>query len=158
VSAFWLDLIEETADQAIIDSDIEELARIHYDLQRWRRALTKVAANVEERLAEVMPDKLLELPGLPVMERRRGSTRKQWDSDAVLSRVVRHSLDPEGTGEYPTDPLEAVDRVVTGIKAAAPITPSMGWRVTALRGFLDVDEFCSTEPGPIRVQVHEAAA
>ena len=109
----------------------------------------------------IQPDKLLELPGLPVMERRRGSTRKQWDSDAVLSRVVRHSLDPEGTGEYPTDPLEAVDRVVTGIKAAAPITPSMGWRVTALRSFMEndeLDEYCSTEPGPVRVQVHEAAA
>lgn len=158
MNAADLALVIETAEQTIADGDVEELARLHYALTTWVRDLRKIAADVEDRLAEVMPDKLLELPDLPVMERRRGNVRKRWDSDAVLARVVRHSLDPEGTGEYPTDPLDAVDRVVSGIKAAAPITPSMGWRVTALRPILDPDEFCESEPGRVTVQIHQAAA
>lgn len=153
----FLDLLAETVEEAITDGDVEELAGLHVAVRSDLARLRTIADDLEARLAEVMP-KVLELPGLPVLERRAGKDRRAWQSDELLTRVVRLSLDPEGTGEFPTDPMVAVDLVVTGVKACAPITPSMQWRVGALRALdLDPDEWCETKPGRTSVQIHASS-
>lgn len=109
----------------------------------------------EQDVAVMMPEKRVELPGLGVLERRKGTDRKQWQSEGLVSALVRSVLDPDGTGEFPADPVAAVDAAVAVLTECAPFTPSMGWRTKALRehGF-DPDEWCESTPGRTTVQFH----
>lgn len=91
--------------------------------------------TVEQALVDVMPDKRLDLDGLPPLERRQGTTRKAWDHDRLVPLVVRLALDPDGTGEFPTDPIDVMDRVVGALTKVYPFTP-----------------------GRVSVQIHEEAA
>jgi hypothetical protein len=154
----WIELVEESVEAEIVAGDVEQLAVMFVWLSRSSRRLKHCTQAVEERLAEVMESKTLELEGLPVLERRNSTLRKRWESDALLDRVVRYALDPEGDGSLPMTPFEAVSRVVASVKDAIPVTPSLGWRVGALRAIgLDPDEWCETEPGPTKVQIHEGS-
>jgi hypothetical protein len=124
---------------AVADGDVEQLARLHCALTRAKRDLADSAREVENRLAEIMPYRL-ELPDLPVLERHKGTTRKQWDSEALFDKLV-------ATGS------------LTDLKACLPLTGSLSWRTGGLQaaGF-DPDEWCETSQGAPRVQIHEAAA
>ena len=127
-------------DEIVTTGDVEELAATHLFLANARRELGDLCRQVEDRLVEVMPDDKLELPGLPVMERRHGYVRKHWDSEAIFNRLIAiGSLDD--------------------IKACLPLTGSLGWRVSGLRAVdIDPDEFCERSQGRATVQIHEAAA
>jgi hypothetical protein len=141
-------IIIETAESL----DVEALAVAHVELADVIRRLRDVAQTVEDRLAEVMPQRL-EVDGLPILERRRGVERRAWQSDELLRTVIRRSVDPEGTGELPSGP-EIVERVTEVIERVMPVTPSLGWRATALRAMgLDPDEWCETKLGRARVVV-----
>lgn len=120
---------------------------------RTRLALTERA--VEDLAADLLTDKVTEIPGLGAVEVRKGATRKAWQSADLLRHVIRHDL-TEGTGgEIPSDPMALVDHVTATVTACLPVTPSVGWRVTALRDRgVDVDEWCETTPGRKTVQFH----
>lgn len=149
------DLIDHTQD-ALDAGDVEELAKLHLLTTKLRQQMSDLARAVEERLAEVMPDKRLELPGLPVLERHRGTNRKKWQSEELLSVVVGRSI-VDGDGALATtDPIEIRSRIEAEVRACLPITGSLGWRVTALRDRgIDPDEFCATSPGRVSIQIHE---
>lgn len=99
-------------------------------------------------------EKQIEYCGM-VAERKKSSTRKNWQHDTLLQAVINTSLndedrrivDPE-TGEYidllvVAKPL--IDHVVKNIQATAAIRE---WRVTALRSIvpgLNPDDFCEVE-------------
>jgi hypothetical protein len=154
--AAQLDAVDAEVLAVIGTADVEDLAAMFLSLVDSKARIADAARNVEEALAAVMP-KRLELPDLPVMERRTGKDRKKWESEQLLSRVVRIALDPEATGEIPTDAMVAVDRVVSTIRDVMPVTPSLGWRVTALRALdLDPDEWCHVEPGRVTVQIFDS--
>lgn len=152
------DLNPEAA-HAIDDGDVEELAHLHVALTKVRQQLATICTLVEQALVDVMPDKRIELDGLPVLERRQGTDRKQWDHDRLVPVVVRKALDPDGAGEFPADPFEVMDRVVGMLTKVYPFTPSTNPRVTELRALdIDPDEWCETRPGRQSIQIHEEAA
>lgn len=134
------------AGNAIDTGDVEELAHLHVALTKVRQQLATICTLVEQALVDVMPDKRLDLDGLPPLERRQGTDRKAWDYEAVVSALAR-----EAGGDLMA--------LLEAIKECAPMTPSMQWRVGALRKHgIDPDEFCTTSPGRVSIQVHEEAA
>lgn len=137
-------------------SDVETLAAIHLDLSHVKRHVSDLAALVEQRLAEVMPEKRLELPGMPIMERRIGTKRTKWDVEKLAPKVAQVALVDPDTGEIPASPMQAVELVTAAFMGAFPITPSCGVRVTYLRSIdLDPDEWSESAPGRVSVQIHE---
>ena len=146
--------LDEWTLMVCAEGDVEELARAHVALKTYLDAVRLCARTIEERLAEVMPDKTLELDGLPVLERGRAKNRKDWQSEQLFDRVVQYAADPEGTGELPP-PVTLIENITWALKKALPLTGSLGWRVKALEdlGF-DVDEWCSTSPGRVSVRIH----
>jgi hypothetical protein len=134
--------------------DIDRLAHGLHALRPILRDLNDLVRRVEDHVADLMPDKVVELDGLPPMERRRGTDRKAWDSDDLLRDVVRTVSDLDTTtGELRVDP----DRLLTVLRQVVPFTGSLSWRVVALRDLgLDPDEYCTTSPGRVSVQFHEA--
>ncbi len=93
--------------------------------------------------------------GTMVAERKRSSTRKNWQHDTLLEAVVNTSISDENgsiinpeTGEV-IDVISfakpIIDAVVKNVQAAAAIRE---WRVTALRTMipgLNPDDFCEVE-------------
>lgn len=145
----------EQLTTTIDEGDVETLAQVHLDLAELKHRVTLAARAVEERLADVMPDKRLELPGLPVMERKKGTDRKKWQSGDLLDELLRHAAFDAETGAVIDDELILRQRIHETLTACVPFTGSLGWRVTALRDLgLDPDEWCETAPGRISVVIH----
>lgn len=141
-----LDELDAETQIAVDDGDAEELARSFVALHDAKRRLDLIHRTLEEALAEALPFGVTEIPGLPPVEKKQGRERTKWDPDAVIAALARRARG---------DLLTLLD----DIKACAPITPSMQWRVGALRKHgLDPDEFCQTSPGRVSIQVHEEAA
>jgi hypothetical protein len=152
-----LDSIEASAQAEIVDGDVEVLAHLFEYLDTLKTRLSVIHGEVMARLAEVMPH-TLELDGLPVMERRVGKDRKAWQSSDLLHHLIRDTLDPNRTGEIP-DAGEAIQLVETVVLETMPVTPSMGWRVTALKARgVDPDEWATVTPGRVTVQIHRPEA
>lgn len=135
----------------------EELAYGLVALKKITDDLRILNRAVEDDLARLMPTKRVELEGLGVLERRKGSTRRNWQSEELLERVLRLGIDPEGTGELP-GPAELVSRLRSALLAAVPFTGSLGWRVNALKELgLDPSEWCEEIPGRVSVQITDNA-
>lgn len=153
-----LDELDAETQIAVDDGDAEELARSFVALHDAKRRLDLIHRTLEEALAEALPSGVSEIPGLPPVERKRGRERKQWQNDRLFDFVQRHALDPDGTGEFPSDPMEAVDRVTRLIREVWSFTPSTNPRITALRSIgVDPDEWCSSQPGRVSVIIHGQA-
>lgn len=109
--------------------------------------------SIEDDVVGLLPSKRVEVEGLGVLERRRGSARKAWASEDLLGRVIRLAVDPDGTGELPPA-ADLLDRLRSTLVAVVPFTGSLSWRVGALRELgLDPDEWCQTEPGRVALQI-----
>jgi hypothetical protein len=149
-----LDSLDAQRQHLADQGDLEALA---YGLVALRAIKTQVDAltrATENDVADLMPSKMVEVPGVGLLERRQGAKKTVWDSDAVLREVVKAAIvGPDG--ELPATVMEAVHVLVEALKAAAPVdTPSFGWRVGGLKA-LDIDptEYRTQEPGRISVQV-----
>ena len=143
--ALALDELDAETQIAVDDGDAEELARSFVALHAAKRRLDLIHRTLEEALAEALPFGVTEIPGLPPVEKKQGKERTKWDTDAVISALARHA---EG------DLMVLLD----DIKACAPMTPSMKWRVRALRERdINPDEFCQSLPGRLAVQIHGEA-
>lgn len=154
-----LDELDTEAANAIDTADVEELAHLHVALVKARQRLATICTIVEQVLVDVMPDKRLELPGLPVLERRRGTDRKAWQSVDLLDELFRRAVVDTETGEVLDDEALIRQRLHEVLVDCVPFTGSLGWRVTALRDLgLDPDEWCETKPGRTSIQIHEEAA
>lgn len=134
--------------------DLDTLAAGLVSLTALLDDLRELARAVETDVAALMPEKRHEVPGLGVLERRKGTDRKSWDWETLLPTLIRMYVDPDGTGAIP-DPVEVMDRMRELIVDVLGVTPSKGPRVTPLREMgLDPDEYCATTPGRVSVQVH----
>lgn len=154
-----LDDLDTEAGHACDHGDVEELARLHVAIVKAAQRLATIRGAVEATLADVMPDKRLELPGLPVLERRRGTDRKAWQSVDLLDELFRRAVVDVETGEVLDDEALIRQRLHEVLVDCVPFTGSLGWRTTALRDLgLDPDEWCETKPGRVSVQIHEEAA
>lgn len=134
--------------------DLDTLAAGLVALTALSRDLRVLTQAVEGDVARLMPAKRHEIPGLGVLERRKGTDRKAWDWDALLPLLIRSYVDPSGTGEMP-DAAEVMDRMRELIVDVIGVTPSKGPRVTPLKEMgIDPDEYAETTPARTSVQIH----
>ena len=123
--------------------DYEALVRGLEPLQQVIGDLRIIENEAKRAIADTMPDRKVTVEGVGTVERRLKVTRKNWDSDELLRKIVAAAVVDPTTGEIPSSPIEAADRILQEIRACLPITGSLGWRLTALRerGY-DPDEWC----------------
>ena len=146
--------------ELVPSDDLDRLARQVHAVLLLRQTVATFLSVAEPQLAELMPTKVVELPGLPPFEKRQGKDRKRWATDDLVRRLVRDALDPDRTGELSAEQAEAGERVARVLTACAPFTPSMPWRVAPLRAALgmekkeSLDEWCEELPGKVSVQWH----
>ncbi len=156
VDALRTAIMRADADRARLAEagDTTALAFGLADLRALSRDLSMLARAVEDDVARLMASKTMTVDGLGTLERRRGTERRQWDSEALFATLVRSELDPDGTGELPPA-AETLERVRALVADTMPLTGSFGWRVTALRARgVDPDEWASCTPGRTTVQIH----
>lgn len=136
--------LETAGDTDSLAWGVDHLARLNGDLRQLER-------EARQALARIMPAKQVEVDGLGVVERRRGSTRKAWDSDGLLEQLKRRAF-----AETEGDKAAALDVLEAKLRACVPFTASLGWRAGALRAEgLDPDEWCEASHHPDTVQIHK---
>lgn len=108
------------------EDDAEELCLLLASLRDAKQALAEVYAAVENYVLSMDTGKSFEVVGLGLVERKRKSSRKNWDNDGLLDHLVRYAR------ENDADP-------VTILREAS--RPS--WRVSTLRALgVQIDEWC----------------
>lgn len=149
-----LDAIEDRIGSLCATGAYLEAIELFAEYEGLRSAMGRRTEDMSKVIAAAMPDRRCEVPGLGVVERRVGKDRTQWDWDALLPKVVRCYLDPDGTGEFPDDPMVAVDRMRTMAEDVIGLTPSKSPKLTPLRAIgIDPDEFCESKPGRVSIQI-----
>lgn len=148
-----LDSLDAFIDQA--EADAKRLAErgdvwgLGDGLERLRaikRKLSDLERVVEDLTVPLMPSKVFVEDGLG-MERKQSYTRRNWQSEDLLSALWGIALVDEN-GE--ADPDHQPDRFVGLLREAARFE----WRVTPLRDFgLEPSEWCEEGPGRVTVRV-----
>lgn len=139
--------------------DYAGLARGLAQVRALKRDLGLLESTVVASLADVMPSRQVEVDGLGVVERARSIVRRWPDPAAVLAAVVRSAVDPDGTGEVPTDPVAVIGAITDAVLACAPLTPSTGWRLGALRERgIDPDAYAEERTSRWSVRLHNDGA
>lgn len=148
--------MDERRAELVEAGDWEGLVVGLSSMRRLSADLRALADLVERDVAELLPERRVELEGVGVIEKQKRTTRRAWESDRLLAAVVRKALDPEGTGEIPYSPMEAVAALTGALTAVVPFTGSLGWRVTALRdmGF-EPGDFCEETDAGYGVRIHD---
>jgi hypothetical protein len=142
----FIEQLSESAQELADKGDWEALVTGLLPLQQIIADMRLLEKQVKDHIIETIPERKVAVPGVGIVERFRKTTRKNWDSEELLRFVVQKALVDQVTGEIPSSPVEAIDRVLTEIRACVPFTGSTAWRVGALRerGF-DPDEWCDQD-------------
>jgi hypothetical protein len=143
-----------TIDAFLAETDkVGDLAHVLASLRDLRSVVSLLCDTAERCLAEAMPEKAVEVPGVGLIERKRKTARKGWDNDALL-HDVRPFLLVTDDGELlkPHEVLERVQQVfrLSGNNA----------RVTVLKQLLGVpslDQWCVEENLGHSVQITGAS-
>ena len=123
--------------------DWETLIRGLEPLQQVLGDLRIVEQQVKRGIADTMPERRVTVEGVGTVERKAKVSRKNWDSDELLRKLIARAILDSETGELPSSPIVAADLILQELRAVMPITGSLGWRVTALRERgIDPDEWC----------------
>lgn len=120
------------------------------ELRKVKSDLDALVRETEENVAALLPEKKVAVDGFGVIEKHTTTSRK-WESAELMRHLVRSTLDPEGTGEIT---LPRVFTLLETLAEVLPLTPSLGWRVTALkdRG-VDVGEFSDVTYGRSNITI-----
>jgi|JI10StandDraft_1071094.scaffolds.fasta_scaffold1020428_2 hypothetical protein len=149
-----LDDIEDRIADLCEAGDVLLAIELFAEYDGLRTAMGRRTDDLARTIADAMPDRRIEVPGVGVVERRTGKERRAWDWPALLPLVTRRYLDPEQTGEFPTDPMVAVDRMRQMVEDVIGVTPSKGPKITPLRKWnIDPDEFSESKPGRVSLQI-----
>jgi len=140
---YALMLMSERADALAAAGDWEALITGLAPIQAVLGDLRQLEREVKNHIVETMPERQVSVEGVGTVERVKKITRRNWESADLLRFIVQGALVDSETGEIPSSPVEAVERVLVEIYACAPFTGSTAWRVGALkeRGIV-VDEWC----------------
>lgn len=126
--------------------DWEALIRGLEPLQQVLGDLRLIEQQAKRGIADTMPERKVTVEGVGTVERKAKITRKGWDSDELLRKIIAGAILDEETGELPESPMVAADLILQELRAVLPITGSLGWRVGALRDRgIDPDEWCTED-------------
>ena len=149
--------LEDQARDVAEAGDYELLARGYAELTALKKDLATVIGVISDLVVDTVPVQVsskgkeyrdpVHIDGVGTFEVVRRAPTRKWESDELLHKIVRDHIVDRETGEVPDDDtLATVARVVEAITAAAPFTPSMGWRVTALKEMdVDINDYCETK-------------
>jgi hypothetical protein len=144
----------DDVDTFLAQSDnVGDLAHVLASLRDLRGTLALLCDTAERRLAEVMTDRAVEVPGVGLIERHRKTSRKGWDNEALL-RDLKPRLVATEDGE-PLDGPAVLERVQEVFRLSGSNA-----RVTALRdvlGVRELDEYCQEEALGFAVQITGAS-
>jgi hypothetical protein len=154
--------------------DAEALAYGYHDLQPLVAEFNVFLRDLQFDVAKIMDERnvgKLPVEGVGVVESHRTIERRDWQSSALLQRIVLHALaeagvlDPE-TGQIGNEEaFQAANLITTFLSTALPLTGSLQWRVgqwdkskgtyaSGIRSLgLDPDDWCRETYGPPRAQI-----
>jgi hypothetical protein len=140
-------LIEADHKKATENGSLEALCALTADLQQLKRSIDTYEADLTDRIAEQVEYEA-EVAGR-VVQVKRGKDRTAWDHDSLFRLALARSRDErlvdEETGVY-EDPGEAALRVIRELVGVSY------WKKTGLKARgIEIDEFCETKPGKVRV-------
>ncbi len=149
--------LEDQAKAVAETGDYELLANGYAELLALKKDLTTVLGVISDLIVDTVPVQVSEkgkeyrepfsIEGVGTFEVVRRAATRKWESDELLHRLVRDAIVDRETGEVPDEAtIAAIGRVVDAIFTAAPFTPSMGWRTTALKELgIDINDYCETK-------------
>lgn len=129
-------------------TDFYALVDVLVDLRDLKALVAAAFTEVECLAMSVMPEKKSEVPGVGIVEAKKGVRRTKWQHDEVFKHVLARVIDTpgvfydeEGTALYPA---QAAANVVERLRDV--LSPS--WKVGGLRSLgLQPDEFCEQSDG-----------
>jgi hypothetical protein len=150
--AFGLLCATEDLNRAAADIDsttIEEAVGSLATLREQIGTLRQVEAGLERWIAACFRaegwDLTHELPGIGMVEVRRSTTRRAWDWPELKSAWLNQYM--ARTGGEVTDPAAIRDAIFECFSISSG-------KVTGLRELgIDVEDYCSSEPGTPRVVI-----
>lgn len=163
-------LAEQADDPGVLAALVLGLEEMQREVHAWvHEAKQLLVPHVREHGIDGVLDLSTEAGATVVV--RGSASRKNWDSDRLFTLIVQRALealaadgatiqavDPD-TGEVTEvlDPDRVAVAVAYHLHECLPVTPSVGWRVTALRARgLDPATFCDEEWKPPTVTVSPA--
>lgn len=119
------------AQAASYDDPLPLAAIVLDELRKLAVDLATLTRDFEAAMYDLMGEKRVEIDGVGVLERSRASSQERFDSEYLLDQVVRSAVVDADTGEILV-PSEVLAVLTASLKAALPVTPSLGWRKTGL--------------------------
>lgn len=168
------DVLEPERKRLVEAGDADALAIGYHQLQPLVAELNVFLRDLQFDVGKIMDkSNLSKLPveGVGVVESHRTIERRDWQSSALLQRIVLHALSESGvlneeTGEiHNGEALEAANLITTFLATALPLTGTLQWRVgqwskatQSYRGGLrslgiDPEDWCKETYGPPRAQI-----
>ena len=139
-------LRQELADRG----DYTQLLYAMQGLRSIKADLDTLLREVENDVARLLPEKKMVIDDIGQIERKTSISRK-WESENLLTSILKETLTDKETGELSPQLLARVDSV---LKAALPLTASLGWRVTGLQALgIDPDDYCDKMFGRQTIQI-----
>ncbi len=135
------------ATGSVDSTTVEEATQALADLRAMIAPLRQVEAGLERWIAQCFKaegwDLTHELPGIGMVEVRRSTTRRAWDWPELKSAWLNQYM--ARTGGEVSDPAAIRDAIFECFSISSG-------KVTGLRELgIDVEDYCSSEPGTPRV-------
>lgn len=139
-------LRQELADRG----DYTQLLYAMQGLKAIKGDIDTLLREVENDIARLLPEKKMPINDIGLVERRTSIARK-WESEDLLNDILNVALVDKESGEVN---IQLVARVREILKAALPITASLGWRITGLQALgIDPDEYSDKTFGRQTIQI-----
>lgn len=130
--------------------DYTQLLYAMQGLKAIKGDLDTLLREVENDIARLLPEKKMVIDNIGQVERKTSIARK-WESEELLNDILNTALVDKDTGEVN---IQLVSRAREILKAALPLTASLGWRVTGLQSLgLDPDEYSDKTYGRQTIQI-----
>lgn len=150
----WLDPVEDSQARSLMDvvtqidmirqalalaGDWQSLARGLVNIKEIKKNLDVVISSMEKNIYDLLPDKETFEPGVGMITKNMGSSKK-WDSEQLFDDIVARHM-PEDGEIKPTH----LFGIIEDLKKALPLTSSLAWRSGELKRLkFNVDRYCET--------------
>jgi len=109
------------------------------NIKEIKRNLDVVISSMEKNIYDLLPDKETFEPGIGMITKNMGSSKK-WDSEQLFDDIVARHM-PEDGVIMPSHLFS----IIEDLKKALPLTSSLAWRSGELKRLkFNVDRYCET--------------